>query len=142
MQPCVAGEYNWLEKRGIRTPGSSRELIFNAGDRKTDRPESDRKPEDISWPDADPERLLEANRTCKLFDPAHDGSYHANKYLNAPASEFSNGLIGCPQSETSKALAEASELLGLLADALAAWSDPGGWRPDPFDLFPVEPYCP
>ena len=32
MQPCVAGEYNWLEKRGIRTPGSSRELIFNAGE--------------------------------------------------------------------------------------------------------------
>jgi hypothetical protein len=78
MQPCVAGEYDWLEKRGSRTPRSSRELIFNAADRTTGLPESDRRLDDISWPGADPKRLLEANRTCKLFDPTRSGTSYAD----------------------------------------------------------------
>ena len=57
-------------------------------------------------------------------------------------NEYSNAPIGCPQSETSKALGEAAELIGLIADALAAWSDPGGWRTDPFDQLSVESDCP
>ena len=63
-------------------------------------------------------------------------------------NEYSNAPIGCPQSETSKALGEAAEVIGLIADLLTGISDTGSWQKIERDRWrenlgnSVKPDCP